>query len=167
MGEDNKSHYFTSIDWTYWHCRLAAASVTRTSHWKSPAGWSGWHLCYWVSFLPFHPGRRGKTSLGSFRKRVVFLVKELSDGMFWDDQSFFSQKLPRNVRLFKIWGSNLAILGIYMYEHPFPRFPFALPEDIYSRWPARVWVISILWQARVLKQLSLCLRKQHLESLWT
>lgn len=44
LGKTIESHYFTSIDWTYWHFRFAVASVSMMKHWNSQSNWPEWHI---------------------------------------------------------------------------------------------------------------------------
>lgn len=114
--------------------------------------------------VPYHPGRRGKASLQSLTRSRVFLVKGLSESMSWEHQSLPQNwTLHRNVCLFKNLGKKPSQQSwlFYIREHPFPRFPFTLPGNNFSR------LIAIVFQPRVLKQLSLCLRKQCFEFLPT
>lgn len=52
MSKTIESHYFTSIDWTYWHFRFAVASVSMMKHWNSQTNCPQWRMYYCMSFLP-------------------------------------------------------------------------------------------------------------------
>lgn len=66
LGKTIEPHYFTSIDWTYWHFRFVVASVSMAQRCDSQSNWPEWHIHYHVPLLPsgylVPPGRTEGTA---------------------------------------------------------------------------------------------------------
>lgn len=52
LGKTIEPHYFTSIDWTYWHFRFVVASVSMVQRCDSQTNRPEWHIYYCVPLLP-------------------------------------------------------------------------------------------------------------------